>query len=101
MRSFQALMALVKSLRVMRALILELAAPGRGVQSRSRRVSVSRKVPGGILISVPSGRWEVLKLVSETPTSDSGYTVKGVPAAELKWSRFRLMVSLSTSSFSV
>ena len=71
-RSFQALIAPVKSLREMLALMLELAAPGRGVQSRSKTVLLSKNVPGGILISVPSGRREVLKSAAETPTSDNG-----------------------------
>ena len=65
-------MALVKSSRVIRLLMFGFAAPGRGVRSRSKRVSVSRNVTGGILISVPSGRWEVLKFVSEIPTPDKG-----------------------------
>ena len=66
--SFRALISLVKSVREMRELMLELVAPGRGLFNRSSRVSVSMKVPAGILSSVPSGRWVVLKSVSETPT---------------------------------
>ena len=84
-RSFHALMALMKSSREMRALMLESAAPGKGFLSRSGMVSVSRKVPGGILTSVPSGKWVVLKSMTEMPNSERGCVVHGVPEAALKW----------------
>ena len=52
--------------------------------TKLRMVYVSKKVPNGILISVPSGcKWVVLKSVAKMPTDERGYTVNGMAAAEL------------------
>jgi hypothetical protein len=95
------LMALVKSSIEIRELICAFAAPGSGRFSRSRTVSVSRNVSTGIFTSVPSGKWVVLKFVDDTPTSDNGCIVNGLPAGWLKCLGFRFCISRSTSRFSV